>query len=185
MDQPSGFYLHLILFAAIGLLLFSLGYWNQYRIYNRKSEYYCFMGALLLSFSSSGCFLAILFKPEFNVGWFFYLPFLIVPAVIFNVGIGIRIVYYNWDRPGLKERIKLIFGIPGDKKQLVKPFSEVRLVFYGVAGYIITLALSLIFTAKDPLIAIIVMLSEFILITVPLEFTHNDKYFKHTKNNNA
>ncbi len=46
MNQPLGFYLYSILVAGIILVLFFFGYLNQYKLYGRKSEYYCFVGTV-------------------------------------------------------------------------------------------------------------------------------------------
>ncbi len=181
MNQPLGFYLYLILVAGIILVLFSFGYLNQYKLYGRKSEYYCFAGTVLLGISSLGSFFGILLKPKFNAGWIFYLLFFIIPLVIFNIGIGIRIVYYNWDRAGFKERVRLIFGIPENKKYLLKSIPAIRSVYYGIAGYTTMLILSVVFTVKNPIIIIITFLSEFILVSVPLEFLHHKNSYG-TKN---
>ncbi len=101
--------------------------------------------------------------------------------MIFNIGIEIRIVYYNWDRPNFKERMRLIFGIPKNKKHLLKPISAIRSVYYGIAGYVSMFILSLLFTVKNPVIIIITLLSEFILVSVPLEFLHHKSSYG-TKN---
>ncbi len=172
-DNFYTYYLFLLLGGAG--ILFALSFWNQYRLTNRISEYYEAIGAFMFSISSLAYFVALTINPNENFGWPSIWLYLIIPAIIFNAGIAIRAIVYGFDnRPPVLERLRLIFGIPKDKRPLVKSFQRKDLLYSGITGYVIALVLSLAYGPKDFLIIVITVLSELFLIVAPLKLVNKN-----------
>ncbi len=178
-DKFYTYYLFLLLGGAG--ILFALSFWNQYRLTNRISEYYEAVGAFMFSICSLAYFIAFTVNPNENFGWLSIWLYLIIPAIIFNVGIAIRAIVYGFDdRPPVLERLRLIFGIPEDKRPLVKSFQRKDLLYSGITGYVIALVLSLAYGPKDFLIVAIAVLSEIFLVVAPLKLaSRNSEKGKH------
>ena len=168
IDKFYTYYLFLLIGSAG--TLFTLSFWNQYRLTERISEYYEAIGAFMLSTTFLAYFIALTLNPDKNPGWLFIWLYMIIPGIIFNAGIAIRVISCGFDnRPPVLERLRLIFGIPKDKHPAMKSFQRKDLLYSGITGYVIALVLSLAYGPKDFLIVAMVILSESFLVVAPLK----------------
>jgi hypothetical protein len=161
---------YLFLVVGVSGMFFAMGYWNQYRLSGRNSEYYTAIGTFLFSLSALVYFITLSFKMNNNAGWLYVTLFMIIPAIIFNTGIVIRTILYGVDnRPSLRERLRVTFGIPKSKKVAIKMFPRKDLLYLGLTGYIVSLILSSVYNPKDFLIIVTALTSELLLVVAPLK----------------
>ena len=169
----SGLWLYMFLVGAVICGFIGYGNWNQYRIYGLISEYYTSVGSFLFSVSLLVYFFVLLMNPNKNISWLSIWLFLIIPAILLNIGIVIRMIYYKGARANLKERIRLMFGIPKSKRSALFPVPNRHLVYSGFVGYVIALILSAVYSPKDFLIITMTILSELFVAVAPLQFENH------------
>ncbi len=168
IDRFYSYYLFLV--VGVSGMFFAMGYWNQYRLSGRNSEYYTAIGAFLFSLSALAYFISSSFRMSNNVSWLYIVLFMIIPGIIFTAGIVVRAIFYGFDnRPVLHERLRLIFGIPKSKKVAIKMFPRKDLLYLGLTGYIVSLILSSVYNPKDFLIIVTALTSELLLVVAPLK----------------
>ncbi len=161
----------LSIFLIVAAICAPVGYgtWNQYRLYGRICAYYKSVAAFMIFASSLAYFFTYLVNPNKNIGWLSISLFLIIPAIILNVGIAIEMIRYGGTGLRFKERIRLMFGIPKEKRSALFPVPNRHLIYSGFVGYVIALILSVIYSPKDFLIISAVVLSELFIVVAPLK----------------